>query len=130
DLAAEAFAEYLAVFPEDTCATRMRGITLLMDSKAAQGIELIATAYQTDIALASSPLDKESFPAPAELFSRAVNVAASNANRTGSAKAWLAACVVAQTQGRMDAATKMLAKAQEAGLQPDLVREIKASLGH
>lgn len=125
--AAESYAEYLSAYPDDSAAMRLLAVALLLDAKTKEGIELMGKAYDADPSLASAPLSRDVLPAKPDALRKAVNATVAAANRTNTARAWLAASVLMQAEGRDDQAARMLARAAERGLDAGLVREFKVT---
>ncbi len=126
--AAEALREYLAGEPEDLEIVRLLGIVELLDGKTGRGIETLARAYESDPYLAARPVGSEVLLDHPDSLRRAVGSAVGFAHRTGSPRAWLAAAVLMEAEGRRDQAAKMVDRAIEAGLDRSVADEMLFAL--
>lgn len=126
--AAAALREYLAGEPEDMEIVRLLGIVELLDGKIDRGIETLAKAYESDPYLAARPVGSEVLLDHPDSLRRAVGAAVGYAHRTRSPRAWLAAAVLMEAEGRRDQAAKMIDRAIEAGLDRSVADEMLLAL--
>jgi hypothetical protein len=126
--AALSFADYLTVYPDDTRISRMLAVSLLLDGQVGAGVALLAVAYTSDSSLAAEPLGRDDLPWRSDMVGRAVAATIARAQRDGDARAWLAAAVLMQAQGRREPAAKMVDRALQCGLDSALARELKLAL--
>lgn len=128
-VAADAYSEYLAAYPDDTHVQRLKAMALLLDGRTGPGVELLNKAYTADPSLASIPVNGEQLPENGDALRKAVLATVGQANRAnGSGAACLAAAVLMQAEGRGEPAAKMASRAAERGVDAAVIRELKAAL--
>lgn len=121
------FDEHLAGQPSDYAAWRDLGVALIGDGRLRDGAAVLRTAYGFDPNLSSRPLGLDAVGGAVRARGL-VRAAVRHANDSGVASAWFAVAVLMQTEGRDTVAAKMLARAGELGLEPEIVRPMAAAL--
>lgn len=129
EAALEAYRKHLDESPEDAEVMRRLGVAMMDARNVRDGVAMIALAYRTDPRLAARPLPQGLFGDSAGDLRTLVNRASIYANTTGIASAWLAMTVLTQAEGRTDVATRMVERARDAGLDPELADKFVAALG-
>ncbi|MGE3323577.1 MAG: hypothetical protein AB7K52_15115 [Phycisphaerales bacterium] len=109
------YSTHLAAHDSDADAMRWLATALLLNSKPAEGVAMMIMAYQTDPALAGSPLIASRFGGDAALNARFV-AAVGYANSTRGSSAYFTASVLAQALEKPLVARRLLEKARAAGL--------------
>lgn len=126
--AADQLEAHLASEPDDSGAKRLLGVALLEQRKVEQAVAVLVQAYMDQPMLARTPIETEIL-AGGEMTHRARFTRLMDfANRTKTASAYFAACVLAQSEGRADVAKKLLKKAADAGLSKGVVDEMRLAL--
>ncbi len=126
--AAERLEGHLASEPDDAGAKRLLGIALLEQRKTDQAVAVLMQAYLDQPMLARTPIEAESLFG-GEMSHRArFTKLMDYANRTKTASGYLAASVLAQSEGRIGVAKKLLDRAADAGLARGVLDEMRLSL--
>lgn len=125
--AVTAYQAYLKSNPRDSAATRALGLSLIDLGQVTEGVALIGMAYRSDATLALSPLSDDVY-GRASRFRSNLGRISNYANREKSASAWLTLAVLMQAEGRDDRAATMITRAQEAGLEDQVVQEMRNAL--
>lgn len=130
DEAVLAWRDHLNQKKDDVPAMRAMGYALIGQRKVLEGIALISLAYETDPTLAYRSLaaDFGSKKQAEDALRRIRAGILSNANAQGTSSSWLAAVTVLQAEGRIDAARRLLKKAEENGLEARIADEFRKAL--
>lgn len=126
--AADMFRAYLAKNPDDAPAMRSLAIALLDDRRVDQSIAMLAMAYQHRPQLAMSPIDPDFLSGDDTRHRARFNTIMAQANRTKTSSAFFAAAVIAQSEGRLNVAQRLLDRATAAGLDKTVAAEMKMVL--
>lgn len=127
--AIDAYEEHLKEDPEDVDAIRVMGIATLEAGRIDDGTALIALAYHTDALLARKPVDLEEIGLGARRHDRLLGRALAYAKRTDAGSAHLAGVVLLQAEGKTAGATRVLDRAERAGLDADITDAFRRELG-
>ncbi|MBY0311365.1 MAG: tetratricopeptide repeat protein [Phycisphaerales bacterium] len=128
DRAVDRLEAHLAAEPDDAGAKRLLGVALLEQRKTEQAVAVVMQAYLDQPMLARTPIETEIL-AGGEMTHRArFTKVMAMANRTKTASAYFVACVLAQSEGRLDIAKKLLKKAEEAGLAKSVLDEMRLAI--
>ncbi len=122
------FREHLDTDWEDTESLRLFGVALLASGKPAEAMGPVRLAHQITPALGESGIDPSMVGGEGELRKLMLR-AVRQANELESASAWLLATVLVQGEGRRDVARKFLGRAEEAGLEAEVVSWLETGLG-
>lgn len=126
--AVAAYREHLGENPDDALAVRELGLVLMETKKVTEGVAVIALAYDMDSTLAGKALEEGMFADGATDLRHAVTRAVTFANRTKSGASWLTVAMLMQGQGRDGRAMEMVERAEQVGLNPDIVEAMKREL--
>jgi hypothetical protein len=113
---------------DDAEAMRGLAVALIDAAEFEQGVAMMAMAYRTEPTLPDEAL------AARQLFTKAGDLrttlqkAVAFANKTKTASAWLTVAVLMQAEGREEPALRMIDRADEIGLDQELVKRFKAAL--
>lgn len=126
--AVERYREHLTANAEDMDAMRRLGVALLGDRRMGDAAAAVLYAYAQDPSLAhqsmSLALTGGSSLEMRTLLTRAVRYA----HARPSSSAWLLVTVLAQAEGRLEAARTFLDKAEAQGLDAETVRTLRVEL--
>lgn len=126
--AIDALADHLAANPRDIRARRAMGLALMGAGRTAEGAGVLMAAYQSDPTLAYVPIEASQVH-QGEIGLRSRMVAAMElAGNQRSAEVFFAAAVLAQAEGRIDVARRVLDSAEQAGAEAGAVRELRKVL--
>jgi hypothetical protein len=128
DQAIAAYQDHLSEKPEDMAALRMLGLALIDGGRLQEGIATIGLAYERDPQLAGLPLPDQLFGSTDDLRRNLTRVSV-HANRVNTASAWLTLALLMQIERRPIPAARMLERAEQAGLSPEVVGPMRAALG-
>ncbi len=130
EVAIDAYRAHLSSYPDDWSAVRELGLAMLRVGDRGDGIALISYAYSMDPELAR-------WAVPVSLFSNSErelrDVVISTVgwgHRNPSSSVWLTVAVLMQGEGRDGPALRMIERAYEHGLSPDVGRVMEAVLSH
>lgn len=129
DDAIQAFRDHLDTDPEDVKAMRQLGVAMIEDDRTADGVAMVAMAYRTDPALARSPMDLESLGIDGRRYDSLLAKTLQFARRTDSGSAHLVGAVLLQADGKISGATRVLDRAEKAGLGDEIVAPLRRELG-
>lgn len=120
---------HLKTAPDDAGVERLLAIALLDDRKTDQAVAVLLHAYTKQPQLARDPLDPRAVGAGADAdhhrrFTRVMEYA----NRLKTGGAFFAASVLAQSEGRLDVAKKVLDRAIAEGLDTRVADEMTLAL--
>jgi hypothetical protein len=127
DQAIAAYQGHLAQNPADHRALRMLGLALIDAGRLQEGIATIGLAYDREPQLAGMPLPQEIYGSTDDLR-RNLNRVSVYANRVNNASAWLTLALLMQIENRTLPASRMLDRAEQAGLSPEVVGPMRAAL--
>lgn len=127
--AIEAFRDHLKEDPEDMDAVRGLGLAMLDAGRMSDGTALIALAYHTDALLARTPVDLDELGLGARRYDRLLTRVLGYAKRTDANAAHLAGVLLLQAEGKVAGATRVLDRAERAGLEEDVVDAFRRELG-
>lgn len=113
---------------EDVTTMRLLAIALFEAREIDNAAAMMRQAYRADPTLASRELDNDLLNLTSSRRSVLVNRASEYANRIGSASGWLSVTVLMQADGRYELARKMLKRAADEGLEPDIRSALDAAL--
>jgi hypothetical protein len=121
--------EHLKGAPDDAGVERLLAIALLDDRKTEQAIAVMLHAYTKQPQLARDPIDPYVVGNGADYdhhlrFTKVMEYA----NRVKTGSAYLAAAVLAQSEGRLDTAKKLLDKAAAEGVDKKVADELALAL--
>ncbi len=122
------YRAHLAVQPSDGEAMRWLAVALQSSGQPATGVAMMALAYQTDPSLAVVPMAATHFPEADEGVRQRFLAAVAYANSAKGSSAYLTAAVLAQAEGRVDVARRLVARAKAAGHDRAVIRELEAAL--
>lgn len=122
------FSEAVHKDKEDTAAMRALALAFLDTRQADDAAAMMRQAYTIDPTLANHELDVTALGLNAARRSSLINRAVDYANRVGSASGWLMVSVLMQADGRFELARRMLKRAADAGLEPDIFNAMDAAL--
>ena len=128
DLAVKYLAEAVRKDKEDTGAMRALALALLDTRQPDDAAAMLRRAYSLDPLLADHALDIDVLGLDAARRSSLINRSVDYANRVGSASSWLMVTVLMQADGRYELARRMLKRAADAGLEPEIVQSMDAAL--
>ncbi len=128
DEAVRAYTRHLDADPTDAGALRALGLALLADGKVPEGVASIARAYRAAPALADYPLVPGALPGGERELRRIFTRVSLYANRVGISAAWLTAAVVAQGEGRLSVAIRMVERARAQGIDGPLCDRLLGAL--
>jgi hypothetical protein len=115
--------------PIDWDVSRVLALVLLANRQAAQGVAVMAQAYEQDPTLAERAIDVSTFKGGATKVRELFNAAFAHAQRVKSGSAFLTAAVIAQAEGRPEVARRIVSRGLEFGLDPKLGGTVMAALG-
>jgi hypothetical protein len=118
---------YLDANPHDAYAMRSMGLAMIARNQVSDGVALVAHAYRTEPALAAYPLPVDAFGTPADLR-RILERVSVHANRTNMPSGWLALAALMQAENRNQLAIRMVERAKQAGLEPEVASQMSAAL--
>ncbi|MBX3387893.1 MAG: tetratricopeptide repeat protein [Phycisphaeraceae bacterium] len=129
DAAVKYLAEAVRKDKEDTGAMRVLALALLDTRQPDDAAAMMRRAYSLDPTLSNRDLDINALGLNAARRSSLINRSVEYANRIGSASSWLMVTVLMQADGRYELARRMLKRAADAGLEPDIANAMDAALG-
>tara|TARA_R110002072_G_scaffold150953_4_gene299826 strand:- start:34389 stop:36320 length:1932 start_codon:yes stop_codon:yes gene_type:complete len=129
-LALDAYQAHISAYPDDWAAVREMGIAKIRSGDRGDGIALVSYAYSMDPQLAYDPVPTSLFEDSARLQRDAVIDVVGWGHRNPSASVWLTTAVIMQTEGRDDQALRMIDRATEYGLDPDIRDHMISVLTH
>lgn len=129
DRAIQAFRDHLVDDPEDVDAMRGLGLAMLDAGRLSDGTAMVALAYRTDALLARSPVDLDELGLGARRHDRLLSRVLAYAKRTDASSAHLAGVVLLQAEGKIAGATRVLDRAERAGLDEGIVDALRRELG-
>lgn len=122
--------QHLKTDPDDAAVERLLAMALLDDRKVEQGVAVLAHAYLKQPRLANDAIDP-SMLSGGEVRHRArFSAVMDYASRVKTGSAYLAASVLAQSEGRFEVAQKLLDKAVDAGLDKKIAEELKVAIAN
>lgn len=127
--AAKQYERHLTAEPGDTFAMRSLALALMESGQLKEGVAMMGMAYRSDPSLCARPILPMVLPDGDKEFRRLVIKASTFANRINSGSAWLTVAVLMQAEGRDEAGKAVMAKADKAGLDDELVRKMYSALG-
>jgi hypothetical protein len=126
--AAKQLKIHLKKNPDDAAAERMLAMALLDDRKVDKAVAVLLHAYTKQPTLARDPIDPHSLSGYEldhhQRFTRVMTYA----NRTKLGSAFLAASVLAQSEGRFDVSKKLLDRAIAEGIDKKVADEMTMAL--
>lgn len=125
--AARFYARHLVENAPDADAARALAVALLLANKPNQAADAMVAAYRIDPSIADAPFDAAVLPPDVSVRSL-LQRAASHAQRSRTAGAWLVPAVLAQTQGKRDVAARFVERARVASLEPAIADALVAAL--
>lgn len=126
--AARWFESHLRAFPNDVEVMRSYAAALIGAGRMADGVAMLAYAYDAVPGLASRPMERSLWGDSPARLRRAVEDAVRYAQRTPSASAWLTVTVLIQAEGRDAVALRMLERAESLGLGPAVADRLRLRL--
>lgn len=120
--------ERLAEAPEDASAVRALGLSMALDGDLQTGTAMVAHAYRMSPELVHERLDPWTLGGERELR-RSLRRVVIYANSRKTESAWLTVAALMQAEDRDDHAARMVEKAREAGLEPELADRFTGALG-
>jgi|GEM_PF-2124530 len=129
-LALDAYRAHISAYPDDWAAVREMGIAKIRSGDRGDGIALVSYAYSMDPNLAYDPVPTSLFEDSARLQRDAVIDVVGWGHRNPSASVWLTTAVIMQTEGRDDQAIRMIDRASEYGLDPEIRDHMLSVLTH
>ena len=105
---------------------RSLGVAYLFTDQVGAGLDQIERAYRIDPTLSARPFTKAAVDSAR--MTQAIDAAVQAAAADNSAKAWLAVCVMFQADGRDSSARTALDEAAAAGLNEQVVSNLRAAL--
>ncbi len=127
--AVTAFRDHLDEDPEDVNAMRSLGLAMLDAGRLSDGTAMVALAYRTDAMLARKPADLDELGLGARRHDRLLSRVLAYAKRTDAGSAHLAGVVLLQAEGKVAGASRVLDRAERAGLDEDIVDALRRELG-
>lgn len=127
--AIQAFRDHLIDDPEDVDAMRGLGLAMLDAGRLSDGTAMVALAYRTDALLARSPVDLDELGLGARRHDRLLSRVLAYAKRSDASSAHLAGVVLLQAEGKYAGATRVLDRAERAGLDEGIVDAFRRELG-
>ena len=127
--AIQEFRDHLLDDPEDVDAMRALGLAMLDAGRLSDGTAMVALAYRTDALLARSPVDLDELGLGARRHDRLLSRVLAYAKRTDASSAHLAGVVLLQAEGKTAGATRVLDRAERAGLDEDIVDAFRREIG-
>lgn len=128
--AAEAMSEHLQAHPRDAIAIRNYAIALLGENKFAEAAATFALAYDYDPTLAYRPIDSSLFARGKTDLRSFANKAMAYARRAKTGSSLFAASVLFQAEGNLKTASKVLAEAEQQGIEARLTTELRKAIEH
>lgn len=121
----EGYKQHLSLHPEDN-GTKVRLALALLDAgEIADGMALLHMVYSTDPQFAATSF-RDIAPAwPTARVRAAVRRSVDQANRSGSASAWMTVALLMEAEGRVSLASQMIERAVANGLDPTVYAQIK-----
>lgn len=121
----EAYKQHLSLHPEDNGAKVRLSLALLDAGEIADGMALLHLVYSTDPQFAATSF-RDIAPAwPTARIRAAVRRSVDQANRSGSASAWMTVALLMEAEGRVALASQMIDRAASSGLDPMVYTQIK-----
>lgn len=124
--AIKAYTVHLGSFPRDSQARRALGVALIASGRTREGASVVLEAYRRTPDLARTPYRADLLEDGR--LHEAIQRAAQEGRRSGSASAWLSAAVLSQTDNRPAAARRMIERAQECGLDSSISSALLGAL--
>lgn len=118
----------VAADKEDTIAMRILALALLEQREPDNAAAMMRQAYRMDPTLASRVLEVDALALTSSRRTSLINRAVEYANRVGSASGWLTVAVLMQADGRFELARRMLKRAADEGLEPDVRKAFEAAI--
>lgn len=119
---------HLAAEPDDAGAKRLLGVALLEHRKPEQAVAVMMQAYLDQPMLARTPIETGILPGGEMTHRARFTKVMAMATRTKTSTNYFVACVLAQSEGRLDVAKKLLKKAEEAGLAKSVLDEMRLAI--
>lgn len=124
------YVQHLDVEKDDALAARSLALALIDAGRIDQGAATMLLAYEKNPSvLANQPIRPSQVAGGVREFRKLMTDAVQYANRTKLASAWLSAAVLAQAEGRKDVAANLVAKAKQAGLSGETLRQMELATG-
>jgi hypothetical protein len=121
----EAYKQHLSLHPEDDGTKVRLSLALLDAGEIADGMALLHLVYSTDPQFAATSF-RDIAPAwPTARIRAAVRRSVDQANRSGSASAWMTVALLMEAEGRVALASQMIERAASNGLDPMIYAQIK-----
>ncbi len=127
-VAIEAYRSHLSAYPDDWLAMRELGLAMIRNGQRGDGVAILSYAYTQDPQLAWDALPVELFGGDNHLLRDTVVDVVGWGHRNPSASAWLSVAVLMQAEGKDGPALRMIERAQEYGLDPEIARTMRAVL--
>lgn len=128
EAAIELYEEHLAADPDDAVAMRSMGIALAAAGRLEDGFALVRLAYFRDPGLAKVAVDPGLLGSTPAGLRRLLVRCVQRAHRENTSSAWLMVAVLMQGEGRAEPGLRMLERADELGLEIEIVRALRAEL--
>lgn len=126
--AVELYRKHLEQAPGDMASVRALGVALLKADRYEDAAATVHLAYATDPMLARNALGSWVGGDSALGMRKLRSDAARHANRVDTASSWLMVVVLMQAEGMKDQALKLLDRAEDHGLETDVVSALRAEL--
>lgn len=128
EVAEQQYREHLAENPDDSAALREFALVMFEAERTEDGFAALRKAYRDDPDLAGDPLDLRDFGFDGERTRRLMTKISPIANRLKTSSGWLSLAAVLQWQGKDRAAVRMLDRAEDIGLDSEIVTAFRAKL--
>lgn len=130
EIAIDAYRAHLSSYPDDWNAVRELGLAMLRVGDRGDGIALISYAYSMDPELARWAVPVSLFSDSERILRDVVISTVGWGHRNPSSSVWLTVAVLMQGEGRDGPALRMVERAYEHGLAPDVGSVMEIVLSH
>jgi hypothetical protein len=129
-VAVDAYRAHLREYPSDWLAVRELGIAMLRSGDRGDGIAMVSYAYSMDPTLAYDTVVMSVFENSDRILRDEVIDTVGWGHRNPSASAWLTVAMLMQSEGRDGPALRMIERAEEYGLDPEIASMMLSVLSH